>query len=112
MRQTDLSFEETMDLFNNPLKSPYRLCMLVNEIGDMAQSGDTRAFQALINFLSSDDPRFRFIAACWLGNLGDGQAIVPLRELVKKEEERIAAGKGKDIIISAVKESLTKLFAE
>lgn len=88
MRQTDLSFEELMHYFHNLKKSPYPPCLIVNEIGNFALIGDTRASKALVDFLKNSDAEVRYAACCWIDKCAILMAKWPLEELLKTEKDQ------------------------
>lgn len=89
MRQTDLSFEELMYFYQNPEKSPYPTCFIVNEIGELALLGGTRTTKALVfDFLKNPDAKVRYIACRWIDKCGIIAAKWPLEELLKKEKDQ------------------------
>lgn len=90
MRQTDLSFEELVSIFHNPKECVLPLCLIVNEIGELAKENDDRAYQKLLSFLKAKDPSLRFIACGWLKECGNPAALESIYELLKTEKhERV-----------------------
>lgn len=66
MRQTNLTLKEIVDYLQNP-GSPYRSCMLINEIGIIcAEQKDEESEKALVSFLTNEDPSCRIISFCHL----------------------------------------------
>ncbi len=87
MRQTNLSFEELMHFAQNP-ESPYPLCLIVNEIGNLALIGDMRAAKALVDFLENPDVAARYAACCWIKECGILAAVCPLEKLLENEKDK------------------------
>ena len=86
MRQTNLSFEELISIFHDPKGCTLPLCLIVNEIGELAKENDDRAFQKLLSFLRAKDPSLRFIALAWLNECGNPAALESIYELLKTEK--------------------------
>ncbi len=102
MRQTNLSFEELVYFSQNLEKSPYPLCLIINEIGEIALiDRDTRAVKALIDFLENPNAAARYTACCWIKECTVLAAVCPLEKLLENE-------KNKQVII-AVGNALRKL---
>ncbi len=88
MRQTNLSFEELMHFAQNPEKSPYLLCLIANEIGELALIGDMRAAKALVDFLENPDVAVRYAACYWIKECCIFAAVCPLEKLLENEKDQ------------------------
>ncbi len=86
MRQTNLSFEELVYFSQNPEKSLYPLCLIINEIGNLALIGDMRAAKVLVDFLENPDAVVRYAACCWIKECSILAGLWPLRELLPSEK--------------------------
>lgn len=90
MRQTDLSFDELISIFHDPKGCTLPLCMIANEIGELAKENDDRAYEKLLGFLKAKDPSLRFIACGWLKECDNPAALEGIYELLKTEKnERV-----------------------
>ena len=85
MRQTGLSFEELTHFAQNPQKSPYPLCLIINEIGELALIDDMRAAKERVDFLENPDANVRYAASCWIKECSVLAGLWPLRELLPSE---------------------------
>lgn len=93
MRQTDLSFDELVSIFHDPKGCSLSLCLIANEIGELAKKGDDRAFQKLLSFLKAKDSSLRYIALTWLNKCGNPAALNAIYDLliIEKDERVVQA---------------------
>lgn len=70
MRQTDLCFEELVNLLKNP-DPAYPECLIANEIGCIFRTGDKESEKILCDLLSAKEEKSRYAAYCFLNETNE-----------------------------------------
>lgn len=113
MRQTDFTLDELMD----ELKKPFPIipkCALLNEIGEICETGNAKAEEFLAKLLDDKNPDYKFLAYCWLSAVGDVQkkTSLKLEEFKKDPANKTIVDDAREAVDELVREEFKRLTTE
>jgi hypothetical protein len=104
VRQTNFTVAELADFLETGVHPMYPRCLLVNELGEWAQEGNSQAQNKLVDFLETDDVCDKFISYGHLVSIGQksNKITAALKNFAAKKENAEIIEEVKDCLAANI----------